>query len=183
VSPVDHAGIPESLRARLTGTNISADTLLATDYLNHFNEIIMMLELVADMPEMLDDAKAWKPLSYVDHFRYSQFAERDLAVEVYELIPDTRRRAFEDAVGKTHARIRIALDELTDATANGDAGRVRTQCSLIAADLHRLVDQVSIVIHGGVVALDQPDIDGLLANPEAAAGAVLNQDDIDNLFK
>ncbi len=76
----DDSGL-QAFRARLAGTNINAESLLATDYLNHFNEAVMMLDLVADMPEMLDDIKAWKPLSYVEHFRASQFAERDLAIE------------------------------------------------------------------------------------------------------
>ena len=36
--------------ARAKGTNVNDRTLLATDYLNHVNEIIMLLELVPDAP-------------------------------------------------------------------------------------------------------------------------------------
>ena len=179
MSSADLPAVSDALRARLAGTNISADTLLATDYLNHFNEIIMMLELVADMPEMLDDAKAWKPLSYVDHFRLSQFAERDLAIEVYELIPDPRRQAFEETIAKTHARIASGIGELSDAIASGDPSMVRMKCGEIAHDLHNEIDHISIIIHGGAVALDQPDIDGLMAKSGAAPQS---QDDIDALF-
>jgi hypothetical protein len=32
-----------AMRARVRDTNISETTLLATDYLNHFNEVVMML--------------------------------------------------------------------------------------------------------------------------------------------
>ena len=53
---------------RVRGTNISEQTLLATDYLNHFNEIVMLLEMLADIPECFEDAKAWAPKSYPDHF-------------------------------------------------------------------------------------------------------------------
>jgi hypothetical protein len=42
---------------KVRDTNINEQTLLATDYLNHFNEIVMLLEMVPDMPEMLEDAK------------------------------------------------------------------------------------------------------------------------------
>ncbi len=49
----------ESLRARLEGTNINPNTFLATDYLNHFNEMVMFLEMIPDMPDMLEEAKAW----------------------------------------------------------------------------------------------------------------------------
>ena len=36
------------LRHSVRGSNINEETLLATDYLNHFNEAIMLLELVTD---------------------------------------------------------------------------------------------------------------------------------------
>jgi hypothetical protein len=52
-----------AMRTRIAGTNINAQTLLATDYLNHFNEIAMLLEMVPDMNDMLDEAKAWQPKS------------------------------------------------------------------------------------------------------------------------
>ena len=42
--------------ASAQGTNIDPQTLLATDYLNHFNEIVMLLELIPDMPECFEDA-------------------------------------------------------------------------------------------------------------------------------
>ncbi len=49
-----------ALRERVKGSNIDETTLLAADHLNHFNEIVMLLEMVADMPEILDDVKAWR---------------------------------------------------------------------------------------------------------------------------
>ncbi len=36
----------------LKAANINPVTGLATDYLNHFNEIAMMIATLADMPEM-----------------------------------------------------------------------------------------------------------------------------------
>ena len=38
----------EVLREKVRGTNINEHTLLATDYLNHLNEPIMLLEMVAE---------------------------------------------------------------------------------------------------------------------------------------
>ncbi len=179
--PSDRPADLDSVRARLAGTNINPDTLLATDYLNHFNEIIMMLELVADMPEMLDDAKAWQPLGYADHFRRSQFAERDLAIEVYDLMPEARRQAFEETVAQTHARIATAIVELGEALKSKVPDQIRHACAAVARDLHQMIDQIGVIIHGGAAALDQPDIDGLFKD-EPAAGP-MGQDDIDNLFK
>lgn len=181
MSSSDRPADLESVRRRLAGTNINPDTLLATDYLNHFNEVIMMLELVADMPEMLDDAKAWQPLGYADHFRHSQFAERDLAIEAYDLIPEPRRKMFEEAVAQAHARIAAGIAEIGGALTGDATDRVRHVCAAVAGDLHRMIDQISVIIHGGAVALDQPDIDGLFKD-DGTAGP-LGQDDIDNLFK
>jgi len=36
-------------------TNVNNNTFLETDYLNHFNEIVMLV--VSDMPDILEDAK------------------------------------------------------------------------------------------------------------------------------
>ena len=69
------------IKARAAASNLDSETLLATDYLNHFNEIVMLLEMVPDMPEIMDEVKAWKPKAYVDHFRDSTIADRDLAIE------------------------------------------------------------------------------------------------------
>src|ERR1051326_1753697 len=87
-------------RTRLTEANINPVTGLATDYLNHFNEAIMMLELALQMPECIDDFCAWRPLSYCEHFAASSFRERDLAIAPYEQAdPALRQRLDQLADG------------------------------------------------------------------------------------
>ena len=66
--------------ARLRAANINPRTGLATDYLNHFNEAIMLLEMIPDMPECAEDFLGWHPLSYGEHFTASNFKARDLAI-------------------------------------------------------------------------------------------------------
>ena len=44
---------------RLAGTNINPATGLATDYLNHFNEAIMLLEMLSSCPECRVDFLGW----------------------------------------------------------------------------------------------------------------------------
>jgi len=169
----------QAMRARLVGTNINPETLLATDYLNHFNEIIMMIELVPDMPEMLDDAKGWKPLSYTEHFQFSRFTERELAIEAYALISENRRQQFEQSVRQAHGCVADALQQFDQiAAAGGDDSRRRNLSMETTRTLHRLVDCINVIIHGGMVALDQPDIDGMFQN----ASPPQSQSDIDALF-
>ena len=55
---------PASTRSRLDGTNINPVTGLATDYLNHFNEAIMLLEMLPVAPDCKEDFLAWRPMSY-----------------------------------------------------------------------------------------------------------------------
>ena len=57
--PTGH--IDEARAAVLRAANINPRTGLATDYLNHFNEAIMLLEMIPDMPECAEDFLTWTP--------------------------------------------------------------------------------------------------------------------------
>src|SRR5215470_19174829 len=81
--------------AELKAANINPRTGLATDYLNHFNEAIMLLEMIPDMPECSEDFLAWSPLSYCEHFMASNFKARDLAISAYESADPDIRAEFE----------------------------------------------------------------------------------------
>ena len=62
---------------RLADANINPATGLSTDYLNHFTEAIMLLEMLSSCPECLDDFLGWRPKSYREHFAASRFSDRD----------------------------------------------------------------------------------------------------------
>ncbi len=82
--------------AELLAANINPRTGLATDYLNHFNEAIMLLEMIPDMPECAEDFLTWQPLSYAEHFTASNFKARDLAIEAYESAEPGIRGEFDN---------------------------------------------------------------------------------------
>src|SRR5438552_8087022 len=88
--------IDEARAAVLRAANINPRTGLATDYLNHFNEAIMLLEMIPDMPECAEDFLTWSPLSYVEHFWASNFKARDLAIEAYESADAKIRTEFDN---------------------------------------------------------------------------------------
>src|SRR6188508_2238366 len=48
---------------RLSDANINPSTGLATDYLNRFNEAVMLLDMLATCPEFRDDFLSWEPMS------------------------------------------------------------------------------------------------------------------------
>src|ERR1700716_3955579 len=82
--------------AQLQAAHINPRTGLATDYLNHFNEAIMLLEMVPDMPECAEDFLLWYPLSYREHFMASHLKARDLAIEVYDSADEHIRTEFDN---------------------------------------------------------------------------------------
>jgi hypothetical protein len=82
--------------ARLRAANINPRTGLATDYLNHFNEAIMLLEMIPDIPGCAEDFLLWYPLSYREHFTASNFKARDLAIEAYDSADEHIRTEFDN---------------------------------------------------------------------------------------
>ena len=86
----------EARAAQLRAANINPRTGLATDYLNHFNEAVMLLEMIPDMPECAEDFLTWSPLSYCEHFMASNFRARDLAIEAYDTADATIRAEFDN---------------------------------------------------------------------------------------
>ena len=148
--------------ARAKGTNVNDRTLLATDYLNHVNEIIMLMELVPDAPECLEDCRAWQPMSYVEHFEASSIADRDLAIEAYAFSPPQFRSTFDRLTREMHRVVAGALASLEAALAQGDEARARRVVELAVGALKTMVDQASSTIHGDVQIMDQAAIDGLM---------------------
>src|SRR5262244_2487229 len=98
----------EARAALLKAANINPQTGLATDYLNHFNEAIMLLEMIPDMPECSEDFLQWAPLSYAEHFTASNFKARDLAISAYESADPDIRAEF-DQMTETMTSILTAV--------------------------------------------------------------------------
>lgn len=95
-TPRQTAPIDAARAAQLRAANINPRTGLATDYLNHFNEAVMLLEMVPDMPECAEDFLGWHPLSYREHFTASNFKARDLAIESYDSADAIIRAEFDN---------------------------------------------------------------------------------------
>jgi hypothetical protein len=152
----------DTLRDRIKGTNIDERTLLATDYLNHFNEIVMLVELVPDMPELFSEAREWQPKSYQDHFRDSTFTEKELAITAYDHVHPKYREPFEDTIGEMDRLVGASLAEIEVAIADGGEDRLRDLASTASRRLQKLIDVASAIIHGGAATMEQTDIDRLL---------------------
>lgn len=153
----------EAFKARLRAANISDQSFLATDYLNHFNEVVMLLQLVPDMPDMLEEVVAWRPKSYPEHFRDSVFHDRDLAIEAYHRAPASSREAFDATVADLNDLVAKTLAVLTPLVAAQDQTRMALACDEAVAGLGRLVEVASAIIHGDYSTSAQGEIDRLIA--------------------
>ena len=153
-----------ALRARLVHTNINAKTLLATDYLNHFNEFVMLLELVGDMPDMLDEAREWQPKSYKDHFSDSAFSDRDLAIEAYDMAPPEYRQRFDETVSRIDAEIDSIFARVVATVEEGDTEQLTVLVKDGSQIIRGLIDIAGAIINGFDDISSQSEVDRLLEN-------------------
>lgn len=145
------------------GSNINPTTLLATDYLNHINEIVMLIEMVPDMPEMLDECREWQPKSYKEHFRDSGFSDTDLAIAAYDHVPDEYRQPFEATIAQINDLVSRTLDELADSVENDDPDKLRVKTDNRLNALRELVQTAISIIHGTAKTMSQGEIDEMIA--------------------
>jgi aspartate carbamoyltransferase catalytic subunit len=149
--------------ARLVrGKNINETSLLATDYLNHFNEIIMLIELIPSMPDCLVEAKAWQPKSYAQHFRDSSFNDKELAILAFENSPPRFREPFDSAVATLDALVIQGLEKIDAAVDSGNEELLADTAANLSHTLRQFVDVASAIINGDEMTVDQAKIDQII---------------------
>lgn len=167
-----------ALRPLLASANINPETFLATDYLNHFNEIVMLLEMVPDMPELAEDAFDWAPKSYVEHFEDSGFQAKDLAIEAYDLAPNIFKTPFEGICAELDKLIMSTLNGLqaTNVVERGFTPAAQQLIRTRIEAVQELLMKLNQIIHGKWTVQDQPDVE------EKTDESAQTQEDIDKLF-
>jgi len=154
--------------ARMAEANINPATGLATDYLNHFNEAIMMLELIPSMPACIDDLMSWKVMTYREHFLAATQKHRDDVLVAYDTA-DPQARIMLDEIADTMSSILSATRDalrldLSPTVAGGLAREAAYQ-------LKPLVARAGAVINGLKVSADVP----LAGVAQAAVDAILGR--------
>lgn len=146
----------EAWEAQLSAANINPRTGLATDYLNHFNEAIMLLEMIPDRPDCAEDFLGWRPLSYREHFACSNFKGRELAISAYDSADVVVRAEFDNI---TAAMISI-LVSVGNAMRESDLDRTRATLAAQATGwVKPLVTLAGSLINGGGGG---PDVDTIM---------------------
>jgi hypothetical protein len=146
---------------RVSGTTIDTGTLLSTDYFNSFNEVIMLLGMLGDMPAMIEDVQAWRFRSYEEHFRESGLPFAALAIEAYAHVPPPVRQRFEETVQEMRETVEEACRTLRPPEDSGELERFKLAANACSMRLQGLVDAGSAIIHGADLKMDQSAVDAL----------------------
>jgi hypothetical protein len=152
---------------RLADANINPKTGLATDYLNHFNEAIMLLDILPEMPECITELLGWEPLSYEEHFRASNFKDRELAIAAYDAAEPRARHRLDDLADTMNAML-VATCETMQTRPSLDAAV--TLASETASRLKPLVAQAGAIINGADLQVSEDITTG---EQQAAVDALL----------
>jgi hypothetical protein len=161
-------------RSHIPGTNINESTLLASDYLNHFHELVMLLEAVSSEPAgFTSDLLAWHPITYEEHFSESGFRDKTLAIAAYHRAPPKIRARFDEAVARLHGEAVTLVAEVATLLNHGSKRRLGKACANAVTRLRLLIDEANAIANGETIP-----------NPTdpSAQGDVGGQASIDALF-
>jgi hypothetical protein len=136
----------------LLAANVNPVTGLATDYLNLFNEAIMLFEMGLDMPDMAEELTEWAPHSYVEHFERSGFEMKDVVVAAYAAAPTAIRAGFDVCCEQALAVFASSIDILL--SSNIDDGMARADLVGRLGEMKAMVGEMDSHIHGRVKALE-----------------------------
>ena len=117
----------------------------------YFNEAVMLLEMIPDMPECTADFLEWRPLSYREHFAASNFKARDLAIAAYDSSDKAVRAEF-DTITDTMTSILTAIGN-----AMRDVRQDKTRIALARQAtgwVKPLIAQAGGIIHGSNTEVD-----------------------------
>ncbi|MGI9384467.1 MAG: hypothetical protein ACR2PO_15040 [Methyloligellaceae bacterium] len=153
--------ITEHLRAHTDGTNVNPKTLLTTDYLNHYNEAVMLLELLPTAPtEIAADLAEWRHETYEEHFHESGFRDKALAIAGYRNAPEGVRAAFDTKVADLEQETVLLMRQVQAMVEGGDVSGLAELCAGTLPELKSLIAEASAIVNGEFPVLISSDGDG-----------------------
>lgn len=127
---------------------------LANDFLNVYNEILMLIEMLPAMPELADDIFAWRPCSYRAYFMQSALPGRNDALDAYGRLEPAFRSLFETSV-ELLAECGVAAIRAVERALALDAagGELLTDvCADWCANIRKQLDSTEQLVNWGRVA-------------------------------
>jgi hypothetical protein len=157
------APAPAGLATRVADcrTGINPLTWLATDFLNQYNEIAMMLENIDAWPEGLLDLMEWQPLDYERHFAKSGLSDAELVITAFHHAPNVPRKRFELLVTETNAMLQKSLAILLQDYTGDQWEQLVIPGSVLAAQVRVEVAKLRRLINVENTNIEQDSIDAL----------------------
>jgi hypothetical protein len=160
---------PAADAARLAAANINPKTGLASDYLNHFNEAVMLLDLLPRVPELIVELIGWEPLSYEEHFAGSHFKDKELALEAFESADPIARVRLEELADTMNALLVATCEAFQKRSSLESATGLASET---AARLKPMIARAGAVINGYDIATSD---DMTTGEQQAAVDALLEK--------
>jgi len=104
----------------LMAINVNLSTGFATNYLNHYVEILLLLEMLPSMPEAIDDISLWKPMDYAEHVRQSGLSNSELVLEAFAHSDPKRKDFLRDVTHEVDTEVLRYINQAQEAVARGD---------------------------------------------------------------
>jgi hypothetical protein len=136
------------LEVSLGYTGINPHTGLANDFLNQYNEIIILIEHLPIDLEVVEEINDWRPLSYTEHFEASGLSDTQRVLQAYALAPAGAKKRFARALDDLNHMLSKALSSLVTA-AKSDSQKsesLRTSSATLATEVRTQADTLKTII-------------------------------------
>lgn len=158
VSPMSHQDhvATEEFRALAMQASelVNPKSGIANDYLNTFNEILLLIEnLPVLLPEMVDELR--RPTGYREYFQASSLPGSRVALAIYDGLPEQVRGHFERMIEAVNEVALASVDTIKahrcpEGTIEPD--NVSDYCEKAAADMRLQLEQLSDFVNNGYQA-------------------------------
>lgn len=126
---------------------------IANDYLNHFNEILLLIEnLPTLLPEMLDELLEWRPVTYREYFAKSLLPGSARALQIYDGLDESFRREFEGIIDGVNAMAQASIEVIrAHRSPDGelDPSKVSDFCENASCAIRSALNRASDLVNNG----------------------------------
>lgn len=154
--PGTERGLTSEEQLHQAGSLVNPVSGLAHDFLNQYNEVLLMVEnLPVLLPEMVDELLAWRPKTYHEYFSCSPLPGSVIAIKVYCSLNRGFRKKFEAQIFKLN---KIAFNAISiigrqhSFTADLNAEDVEEFCAHISRKLRAEIEKSNRLVNRGLNA-------------------------------
>lgn len=136
----------QEIAQALSAINVNLSTGFATNYLNHYVEILLLLEMLPSMPECLEDIRLWEPIDYAEHVRQSGLPQLELVLEAFEHSDATRKETLSDVTKEVDTEVLRYINQAQQAVTLGDSEQTAAIALEAKEVLTPMLEKISSVI-------------------------------------